>query len=154
MNPEYNLRVGVNAVIIEQEQILLVEFNDDSGLHYNFPGGGIQPGETAHEALQREVFEETQAHIEIDRLLITYEYEPTRLKNSSGALHKLGLFFSARLQSGNQPVFPQHPDAFQTGVKWIPLSDLENILLLPKIHCKIFQSLKMEHPIDYYHLQS
>jgi hypothetical protein len=66
----------------------------------------------------------------------------------------LGFFFSARLQSGSQSVYPEHPDVFQTGVKWIPLSDLGKILILPEIQCRIFPSPKPEHPIDYYHLKS
>jgi 8-oxo-dGTP diphosphatase len=40
--------------------VLLVEFNDETGLHYNLPGGGVEPGESVIEALEREVRENAE----------------------------------------------------------------------------------------------
>jgi len=58
----YNMRVGANAVIINDGSILLIAFEDeDAGFHYNLPGGGVEVNETIPEALTREVREETCA---------------------------------------------------------------------------------------------
>lgn len=50
----YHIRVRAGAVIIENDSILLIEFNDKNGLHYNFPAGGVEPNETVIEAVKRE----------------------------------------------------------------------------------------------------
>lgn len=49
-------RTAVRAVIMEQEQILMVR--SDRG-YYKLPGGGVEEGESRADALQREVAEET-----------------------------------------------------------------------------------------------
>ncbi len=48
-------RPSVYGLIIHYDQILLNGFRGG----YIFPGGGIDPGETLNEALEREIFEET-----------------------------------------------------------------------------------------------
>ncbi|MCA9912487.1 MAG: NUDIX domain-containing protein, partial [Anaerolineae bacterium] len=72
-----SIRLNVAAVIVRHDALLLVEFDDETGLHYNLPGGGVEEGETLHQALRREVREETHAELaEIGRLLLAWEYVP------------------------------------------------------------------------------
>ena len=41
------------------------------------------------------------------------------------------------------PKYPDNPDPYQTGVKWIPLSELDHIVLFPNIKKQIIEySLK------------
>ena len=119
-----HIRVSASAAIIRAGQLLLVEFDDESGLHYNLPGGGADPGETLEETVKREVFEETSAEITIGRLLLVREYEPTRLKAKFGTQHKLNLIFECQLVPGSEPRLPDHPDPHQTAVRWWPLGKL------------------------------
>lgn len=49
-------RTAVRAIIVEQEQILMVR--SDRG-YYKLPGGGVEKGESRADALKREVAEET-----------------------------------------------------------------------------------------------
>ncbi len=56
--------------MVRGSEALHVEFNDISGLHYNFPEAGVEARETLEEALHREIEEETPLQVSIDRLLL------------------------------------------------------------------------------------
>src|SRR5438132_2805 len=116
----YNMRVSANAVIIKDGAILLVAFHDENtGFHYNLPGGGVEPSETVHEALRRETLEEACAEIEIGRLLLVTEYEPKRNAERYGTIHKLGLFFACTLKDNCIPYMPSQPNPYQVNLEWI-----------------------------------
>lgn len=56
------IRIRASAAIVRDGRILLIECDDPTlGLHYNLPGGGVEPGEAMHDAVRREVWEETTA---------------------------------------------------------------------------------------------
>lgn len=40
----YNIRVRPTALIVKDNSILLIEYKDENGTHYNLPGGGAEPG--------------------------------------------------------------------------------------------------------------
>ena len=64
-----NIRVG--ALIVRDGKMLMV-CNDN--LHHVYTvGGRIKMGETAEEAIVREVFEETGVHMAVDRLAFVHE---------------------------------------------------------------------------------
>jgi 8-oxo-dGTP pyrophosphatase MutT (NUDIX family) len=51
------LTVGVRAVLLDGRRVLLVKHTYTPG--WQFPGGGVEPGETAETAAGRETLEET-----------------------------------------------------------------------------------------------
>ena len=51
-----HVRIRCTGLIIENNSVLLVEY-DDNGIHYNLPGGGLEPGETILEGVAREVLD-------------------------------------------------------------------------------------------------
>ncbi len=124
-------RVGVRAAIVRHGEILLIEFDttgrDASGVHYNFPGGGVEPGESLGEALMREAREEARAEIAVGPLLHVFEYVPTRCDAKYGPTPSLGLLFRCDLTEDCEPGMPDTPDAHQTGVRWVPLDDLAGV---------------------------
>lgn len=64
-----NVRVG--AIIIKNEKLLMVGSKDFD--YYYSVGGRIQFGESAEQAIRREVMEETGRELEIDRLGFIHE---------------------------------------------------------------------------------
>ncbi len=63
-------RIGVYAVIFEQERVLLAHRRDIDW--WNLPGGGMEPDETVEEAMRREVREETGLEVAVERLIGVY----------------------------------------------------------------------------------
>ncbi|MET3729373.1 8-oxo-dGTP pyrophosphatase MutT (NUDIX family) [Fictibacillus halophilus] len=127
------IRVRAGALIIENDSILLIEFHDENGLHYNLPAGGVEANESVKEAAKREVREEASIDIKVGPLAFTYEYTPHLTENRYGTTHSLGLIFECTRVLDSEPHLPDKPDPNQTGVKWIPLKELEHIILYPRV---------------------
>ena len=85
---------------------------------WEFPGGKIEPGEAPEEALVREIREELDAAITVDRYLITVEY-------SYPAFHLSMDCFWCSLKDGHITLL-EHEAA-----KWLPLNDLRQVDWLP-----------------------
>ena len=73
-----NAIIVVAAIIQRDESFLLTLRPDGTHLagHWEFPGGKVDPHETHHEALRREVFEELDAVVEVGDLAhtVTHAY--------------------------------------------------------------------------------
>lgn len=83
----YPIRVRASALIIQNNSLLLVEFDDENGLHYNLPGGGVEKGETLIEAVKREAKEEASVEIEVGNVAFLYEYAPQTVNAKYGSVH-------------------------------------------------------------------
>ena len=127
----YPVRVGVNAIVVEDDHLLAVEFEDETGHHYNLPGGGVEAGESLPDALRREVREETTAAVDVGDLAFVHEYEPAAHDHAYGSIHKLTCFFHGELRG--EPTLPDDPDPNQVGVAWLPLSTIEDAPVLPDL---------------------
>jgi 8-oxo-dGTP pyrophosphatase MutT (NUDIX family) len=148
-NPmSFHIRVRAGAVVIQNDSILLVEFNDENGLHYNLPAGGVDPNETIIEAVKREAKEETSIEVEVGPLAFVYEYAPHLKSNKYGETHSLGLMFECKIKEGSNPRMPDNPDPNQTDVKWIKLSELHKVILYPNISEHIKKYIDNRRNID------
>lgn len=102
-------RYRVGAIILEENSVL-VATNDACDFYYSI-GGGVHLGETAEEAVRREVPEETGLPYEIDRLAFVHEnfFEGGR-KYRRAALPRAFLLFSdeAHRQTGDHEARAMH----------------------------------------------
>jgi len=110
----------------------------------------VEPGESIHQALHREVREEAAAEIEIGRLLLVYEYYPPEHAFFYGPQTGLTLLFEGHLKPGNEPRLPDQPDPNETAVKWIPLEEFPNLALYPRCQALILKALADEYIADEY----
>jgi ADP-ribose pyrophosphatase YjhB (NUDIX family) len=143
-----SIRLNANAAIVKNGKILLIEFKDENGIHYNLPGGGVDPGESIAQAVKRECMEEALADIEVGRLLLVWEYVPEHHDFIYGPKQKVGQIFECKLKKGSTPRLPKKPDKNQVGVKWIPLRELvknKNLILYPAIKKELTQALKLKN---------
>lgn len=149
------IRVAANALIIRGEDALLVEFSGGTRTaHFNFPGGGVELGETLEEAVRREVLEETGLEVSVERLLLVVESVASRNTNTilgqRVPWNELRFFFLCRPMPGSPEArLPDVPDGQQTGVKWVPLDRLPFEPVLPQVSRELIQAVLEPgwHPI-------
>ena len=71
------LRVGCSASVFDEHGRILLTRRADNG-QWCLPGGGMEAGESAGEACEREVFEETGLRVHLKRLVGVYS-DPDQL---------------------------------------------------------------------------
>lgn len=145
----YHIRVRPTALVVENECILLVEYKDEHGVHYNLPGGGAEPGETLVEGVQREMMEETMSEVYVGPVAMVYECAPHKQSGDyPDSPHSLNVIFECSLKQGVIPRLPEKTDPHQSAVKWIPITQLDSILLFPNIKDKIKEYVKSRRNIQ------
>lgn len=97
-----NIRVG--AIIMKGERFLMVE--NDIFDHMYSVGGRIKFGETAREAVIREVYEETGVKMEIDRLGFIHEnfFLGDTLEKKDNIVYEISFFFYMKVPDDFEPV--------------------------------------------------
>lgn len=136
----FHIRVRAGALIIENGSILLAEFCEENGLHYNLPAGGVEKGESLVEAVKREAMEEAGVDVEVGPIVIVYEYEPGLNDDKYGSKpHEIFLLFDCKIKENSISKMPKKPDLNQTGVKWVSLTELNQVVLYPKISTHILK---------------
>jgi len=122
-----SIRINVNALVVHDDKILLIKFEDENGPHYNLPGGGVDDGESLPAALKRECLEEANAEVNVLDLVGSWEYVPELHGNKFGSKQKVGFIFLCVLKPGSLPSLPAKPDPNQVAVEWMKVSDLEDL---------------------------
>ena len=90
------------------------EFKD----YWEFPGGKMEPGESAQEALKREIWEELETRIEVERFVTTVEYDYP-------AFHLTMHCYWCHVESGSLTL-KEHEAA-----RWLDRDDLQSVNWLP-----------------------
>ena len=85
---------------------------------WEFPGGKMEPGESPEEALRREIWEELETRIVVERLVQTVEYEYPKF------FLKMHCFW-CHIESGSLTL-NEHEAA-----RWLSLSEIDNVDWLP-----------------------
>ena len=135
-----NIRVG--AIIMQDRKILMVG-NERADYLYSV-GGRIKFGETAEEAIVREVLEETGVKMEVDRLGFVHEnYFYGDAPSKQGKLvYEISLFFYMKMLRDFAPVSVSFTeDNSKEYLRWISLD--ENGKMYPE-----FFRTELRNPTD------
>ena len=129
------------AVIIVEDACVLFAGNEKEDYYYSI-GGAVHMGETAEDAVKREVLEETGVEYEVDRLAVIHE---NFFNDSSGSLqgtdcHEIALYYLMKPR-GTQIL---NSNSYTLGVKenmyWIPIEKLEDYKAYPLFMKEFFQT--------------
>ena len=135
-----NIRVG--AIIMQDRKILMVG-NEKADYLYSV-GGRIQFGETAEEAVIREVWEETGVRMEIDRLGFVHEnyFYGDAAANQGKLIYEISFFFYMTVPDFFTRVCESFTeDRSKEHLVWVPL-DTDK-----KIYPEFFKT-ELTHPSD------
>lgn len=118
-------RPSVYGIIIEKGKILLSKQWDG----YDFPGGGVDLGETIEDALKREVKEETGLEVKIGKVA-SCENSFFKLPFSKDKfVHSILIYHLCERIGGELSTenFDEHEKKYAGMPEWISLEDIKNI---------------------------
>jgi 8-oxo-dGTP diphosphatase len=135
LNPDLPRPVAsVSVVTLDDERVLLVRRAKEPYLgKWSFPGGSIEPGETAREAARREAMEETGIDVEVLEVadVIDSIFPPA---DGQPGHHYVIIDFLAvpRPSGGAGPQRPMPVAATDvSAARWVPLEELDEYDLTP-----------------------
>ena len=134
-----NIRVG--AIIMKDGKILMV--GNDRDYLYSV-GGRVKFGETAEEAVVREVLEETGVQMEIDRLGFVHEnyFYGDMPSNRNKLIYEISLFFYMKVPDAFAPISESFmEDNSKEHLVWVSLD--EDIKMYPE-----FFKTELKNPTD------
>ncbi|HSI20903.1 MAG TPA: NUDIX domain-containing protein [Verrucomicrobiae bacterium] len=119
-----SLRHRASLVLIKNGSILLVRRENERGLYYIFPGGGVNEGESVEQAVVRETMEEAGMEVEARYVLadIVSDYD----HNTLVVCHQLDDTEPEWQEKEKQTA----EDAYL--FEWVPLTEISQLNLLPK----------------------
>ncbi|OQK16377.1 hypothetical protein AU255_00225 [Methyloprofundus sedimenti] len=143
------IRITVRAVIVQNEEILLIKKDSPGqGVRYTLPGGALESGETLHQAVIRECQEEINTTVNAFDVLHIADFFIPKLKPEPYTRHQLEVLIQCETPAGYLPSSGSDPDKHQVGVEWLPLNELAQHSMSPRFFTDLLINLhSMEHNI-------
>ena len=125
----------VTGIVMNGDSVLLDKNNIDN--KYRLPGGRVNLNESSEDAIIRELEEEVGVKFNIDSFVgITEEFY---INYAGIKTHCINLYYRARFSNPDEinkiefdRLEDDHGISVQHGFKWVKLSDLESINLVPE----------------------
>lgn len=100
LSKQGKIRLGCSAAILDENGRVLLTRRTDNG-QWCLPGGRMESGESAAEACEREVFEETGLNVRVKRLVGIYSHPDQLVVYPDGnKAHVVALHFEAEITGG------------------------------------------------------
>ncbi|HEV8573800.1 MAG TPA: NUDIX domain-containing protein [Dehalococcoidia bacterium] len=138
----------VAAVIVDRGRVLLQAVEEGPTFEapfYCLPGGRVEHGETAEECVAREMREELEDEVRVERLLWVME---SFFEHEGMSWHEIGMYFlvslpeDSRLLSGEGPHWGVEPEiGIKFRLEWHDVEKLDGVRLLPSFLRERLRSL-------------
>ncbi len=120
------------AIIFDADKRILIVKTTYNRFHpWGLPGGSLEYGETAEESLLREIWEETNLDIEIERFLFTKTFAPDRV----------GLYYLCKITGGEFRPSDEVSELGYFSPDDLPDVRLEDIGLIKRIYEEVMYEL-------------
>lgn len=141
--PNERFHVGAYGILIDQDKILLIKKSRGAykGM-YDLPGGGIEFGEKAEEALKRELMEETGVVVNDYSFIGCNEYFCDYLNESQEPrkLHHLGLYYV--ISAPHESIKSDSDGEDSLGAEFLDINRLDEINISPTARPMIDKIIK------------
>lgn len=135
MKENWDQRIGVYAICTDTESLLVIDKKQGPYRNrYDLPGGGIEPNESMHNALHREMLEETGLKIQILEDIGTCEFlVPSPVDTFTHLHHIVHLCFVHPITQQIQAP-TQFDEQDVAGAHWVNLKQLTPDKTSPLVH--------------------
>lgn len=143
-------RYRAAAIIIEDGYVLFAGNEKDS--YYYSIGGGVHMGESAEEAVKREIFEETGVNYEIDRLAFIHENFFTGDGSLEGKqCHEVALYYLMKPRGTRELNSNSYTQGVKESMHWLPIDKLGDYRAYPMFFRDKLKNIKneIEHIVTY-----
>lgn len=127
------VRTAARAIIVRNEELLVVRIQSDEGEFLVLPGGGQNHGETLQTTVVREVDEELGLRVVVEDLAYVREYvgKNHSMHRIHGHFHQVETVFFCRCDDFAPIGGGKAQDRRQVGFLWIPLSKIDQHPISP-----------------------
>jgi ADP-ribose pyrophosphatase YjhB (NUDIX family) len=137
LSKEGKIRLGCSAAIFDEHRRVLLTRRTDNG-QWCLPGGRMESGESAAEACEREVFEETGLQVRVKRLVGVYSHPDQLVVYPDGKkAHIVALHFEAEITGGELGLSNETSD-----FGYFTLPELEGLEFLGRHKERIIDTLE------------
>lgn len=119
-------RYRAAAIIIEDGAVLFAG-NEKADYFYSI-GGAVHHGETAKDAVKREVFEETGVSYEVERLAFIHE---SFFKEDGLDCHEVAFYFLMKPKGSRELKSESYTQGVKETMHWLPIEKLDEYKAFP-----------------------
>jgi len=136
LGKEGKIRVGCSAAIFDDQRRVLLTRRADNGL-WCLPSGGMESGESAAEACEREVLEETGLSVRVKRFVGVYSHPDQLIVYPDGGKFQIvALHFEAEVIDGEPGLSNE-----TTGIGYFTLEETGEMEMLGRHRERIMDTL-------------
>ena len=140
LSKEGKIRLGCSAAIFDEQGRILLTRRADNGL-WCLPGGRMESGESAAEACEREVREETGLTVRVKRLVGVYSHPDQLVIYPDGnKAHIVALHFEAEVTGGDLGLSNE-----TTAFGYFSVAEIQSMELLGRHKERVVDTLE-NHP--------
>jgi len=133
-------RIRVSVIVVEEGRILLVRHEKEGRTYWVLPGGGVDYGETLEQAAVRELKEETNLDVAVDKLVFVDDFLPEDRHR-----HVVDVYFTAKVVGGELKL---GPDSIMREVRYFPIEELAGLTFYPEIADRIIDGYRQGFPVS------